>query len=99
MATRKLPRPFNLHWRSGQIVEEATADGEYHTPAIQLLRYDEGEAAGTLSIRFAYFNRTGAFQRSPLIVDEAMIDGLRDAVARAPGLQRLLRRLADCDQR
>lgn len=65
---RKLPRPFELHWGRGQIVEEASYEGEYHVPAIQLLQYTEGEAAGSLSVRFCTYNHRGAFQRSPLIV-------------------------------
>jgi hypothetical protein len=92
--TKAVPRPFALHWGSGQIVEEASVEGEHHTPAIQLLRYDEGEAAGSLSIRFAYFSPRGAFQRAPLIIDAAMVEELRAEVMRSPQLRKLLRRLA-----
>ena len=42
---RKLPRPFEMHWGRGEIVEEASYVGEWHEPAIQLLAYTEGEAA------------------------------------------------------
>ena len=94
--SRTLPRPFRLHWGSGRIIEEASVEGAYHVPAIQLLAYDDGEAAGSRAIRFAYFSPRGVFQRSPLIVDEAMIDELRAAVARSPQLRTLLRRLAGC---
>lgn len=94
MPTRKLPRPFTMHWGSGQIVEEASFEGEYTTPAIQLMRYDEGEAAGTRSIRFCHFSHRGQFQRSPMIVGEADIEALRAAVAQTPELRRLLLRIA-----
>src|SRR5687768_7405987 len=91
---RAVPRPFALHWGSGQVIEEASVEGEHHTPAIQLLRYDDGEAAGSLAVRFAYFSPRGAFQRAPLIVDEATIEALRAEVMRSPQLRKLLRRLA-----
>ena len=34
--TRKLPRPFEMHWGSGQIIEEARFEGAHTAPAIQL---------------------------------------------------------------
>lgn len=94
MPARKIPRPFAMHWGSGQIVEEASFEGEHTQPAIQLMRYDDGEAAGSLSIRFCHFNHRGMFQRSPMILGETEIDALRAAVAETPELQRLLLRIA-----
>ena len=91
---RRLPRPFSMHWGSGLIVEEASYVGEHHVPAIQLMRYDDGPAAGSYSIRFAHFSQRGAFQRSPLMISEAEIEDLRAAVAETPQLQRLLLRIA-----
>ena len=92
-STRSVPRPFNYHWGSGQIVEEAAYSGPHHEPAIQLLQYDEGEAAGTVAVRFCYYSPDGRFQRSPLLIDDGAIDGLRDALARTPRLRALLKRL------
>lgn len=83
---RKVPRPFTLHWGKGQIVEEATYPGEYHEPAIQLLEHDDGH----LEVRFCYFDPRGRFQRSPLIVGEAEVTGLREALKSTPRLRRLL---------
>jgi hypothetical protein len=94
MPSRKIPRPFAMHWGSGQIVEEASFEGEHTQPAIQLMRFDDGEAAGSLSIRFCHFNHRGQFQRSPMILGETEIDALREAVACTPELQRLLLRIA-----
>jgi hypothetical protein len=94
MPARKVPRPFSMHWGSGQIVEEASFEGEYTAPAIQLMRYDDGEAAGTHSIRFCHFSHRGQFQRSPMMLSEHEIDALREAVAKTPELQRLLLRIA-----
>lgn len=93
--SRALPRPFSYHWGSGQIVEEASHSGRHHEPTIQLLEYDEGEAAGDWSIRFCFYNLEGRFQRSPLVVGEDDLDGLRTALARTPRLRALLRRLIE----
>ena len=60
------PRTFDLHWGSGVIAEEVRVEGEYHVPAIQLLEFTEGEAAGTVSLRFCHYDHRGRFQRSPL---------------------------------
>jgi hypothetical protein len=93
MPVRKLPRPFEMHWGRGEIVEEATFVGEYHEPAIQLMQYTEGEAAGGFSIRFCSYNHRGSFQRSPLMLGQAEIDGLRRALVETPRLRDILREL------
>ena len=93
MPVRKLPRPFEMHWGRGEIVEEATFVGEYHEPAIQLMQSTEGEAAGGFSIRFCSYNHRGSFQRSPLMLGQAEIDGLRKALVETPRLRDILREL------
>ena len=90
---RTLPRPFTMHWGSGQITEEAAYAGEWKESRIQLMEYTEGEAAGGWSIRFCYYSHDGRFQRSPLIVGEEDIEGLRAALKRAPKLRGILQRL------
>jgi hypothetical protein len=92
---RAVPRPFNYHWGSGQIVEEAALVAEHHEPAIQLLEYAEGEAAGSVSVRFCYYSRDGRFQRSPLVVGDDEIAGLRRALSETPRLRALLQRLIE----
>ncbi len=92
---RKLPRPFEMHWGSGEIIEEAAATGEWHEPAIQLLEYTEGDAAGTITLRFCSYKLAGRFQRSPLMLDTAELDGLRQALKSTPRLQEILRRLVE----
>jgi hypothetical protein len=87
---RVVPRPFEMHWGKGQIVEEATCDTPYHEPAIQLLEYEDGSR----SIRFCYFDHSGRFQRSPLILSVDTIVGLRRSVAKTPRIRALLRSLA-----
>ena len=90
---RKLPRPFEMHWGSGEIVEEASFEGEYHEPAIQFMVYTEGEAAGSYSLRFCSYNHRGMFQRSPLMIGEAEVAGLRKALRETPRLREILREL------
>jgi hypothetical protein len=87
----KLPRPFSLHWGSGNIVEEAVVEGPYHNPSIQLLEFEDG----SLSLRFCYYSHDGRFQRSPLIVGDDTIAGLRQAVDSNPRLKALLTQLVD----
>ena len=94
-ANRVLPRPFSYHWGSGQIVEEASYTGQHHAPAIQLLQYDEGEASGGWSIRFCFYNPQGRFQRSPLVVGDDDLSGLRAALRKTPKLRKLLKKLVD----
>ena len=88
---RALPRPFSLHWGDGQIVEEVTMRSEYHEPAIQLLEFENGD----LEVRFCYFDLEGRFQRSPLIVGAAEVEGLREGLKHAPRLRQILRDLIE----
>ena len=66
---------------------------EHAVPAIQLMRFETGEAAGTYTLRFCHFNHRGHFQRSPMMISDAEIDRLRDAIAETPEIHRLLQRL------
>ena len=86
-------RRFNFHWGSGVVAEEARFEGEHHNPAIQLLNYDEGEAAGRVAVRFCFFNQRGRFQRSPLMMAEKDLDQMRIALKKTPELRNLLRRM------
>jgi len=93
--TAKVPRPFTMHWGAGMITEEARFVGEHHVPAIQLMEYTDGDAAGSWTIRFCSFNHRGAFQRSPLILGEPEIEGMREALKKTPQLREILRRLVE----
>ena len=86
---RDVPRPFAMPWGRGEIIEEATAVGEHHEPAIQLLRYEDG----SLSIRFSHYDHRGRFQRSPLMISSDTIAGLRRSLATTPRLRGLLAKL------
>ena len=90
---RKLPRPFEMHWGHGDIVEEAAALPEHHEPAIQLLEYTDPEHAGMLTLRFCFYSTTGRFQRSPMMLGEDDIAALRDALASTPRIRALLKKL------
>jgi hypothetical protein len=95
--SRTTSRPFELHWGKGQIVEEAAYAGEHHEPSIQLLEFDDGYVA----IRFCYYDHAGPFdyaqdrrfQRSPLIVNDSEMEGMRAALKRTPRLREMLRKL------
>jgi hypothetical protein len=86
---RDVPRPFTMPWGKGEIIEEATAVGEHHEPAIQLLRYEDG----SLSIRFSHYDHRGRFQRSPLMISSGMVAALRRSLAETPRLRGLLAKL------
>ena len=86
---RDVPRPFTMPWGKGEIIEEATAVGEYHEPAIQLLRYEDG----SLAIRFSHYDHRGRFQRSPLMISSRTITGLSRSLAATPRLRGLLGKL------
>ncbi len=92
---RKVPRPFEMMWGRGEIVEEATYEGEWHVPTVQLMHYTEGEAAGSYSIRFCTYSPRGGFSRSPLMVGEADLDGLKEALKQTPRLREILKRLVE----
>ena len=89
----RVPRPFSMHWGSGEITEEVAHTGEWKESRIQLMEYREGEAAGSWSVRFCYYSHDGRFQRGPLMIDEADIEGLRKALDATPKLQAILKRL------
>lgn len=83
-------KTFSLHWGSGIIEEEVQIVTPYHRPTVQLLKFTEGEAAGSYEIRFCHYDHHGRFQRSPLIIDEDAIPALREELKAAPRLRRLL---------
>jgi len=89
---RDVPREFNFHWGSGQIIEEASYMGKYVEPTIQLLEY--ADHPGAYGIRFCYYSLEGRFQRSPMMIDgEDSLDGLREALKSTPKLRALLKKL------
>src|SRR5271155_3074671 len=83
---RSVPRPFEMPWGKGEVVEEVTGSNEWHEPVIQLLRFEDGSE----SIRFCSYSHRGAFQRSPLIVTLEDLPTLRYALAETPRLAELL---------
>lgn len=89
----KQGRPFNYHWGSGYVAEEARVRGPHHSPTIQLLRYTEGQAAGGVSIRFCHYSHAGRFARSPLLMSIEEIGMMREALLETPELRELLLQL------
>ena len=92
---RKVPRKFSLHFGSGVVAEEATYSGEFHEPTIQLLDFTDGEAAGTITLRFCSYNHRGQFMRDPLLLSETDLEALREAVRQTPRIRALLQRLVE----
>ena len=86
-------KTFNLRWGSGIIAEEAQVFTQYSLPTIQLLEFTEGAARGKTQIRFCHYSPKGAFQRSPLIIDQSHITQLREAIQQCPRLHHLLKQL------
>jgi hypothetical protein len=87
---RSVPRPFEMPWGKGQIIEEATATGEWSEPSIQLLRYEDG----SLAIRFCQYDHRGRFRRSPMMVDAKLVRGLGKSLSKTPRLKKLLSALS-----
>jgi hypothetical protein len=87
---RNVPRPFEMPWGKGEIVEEATSIGEWSEPSIQLLRYEDG----SLAIRFCQYDHRGRFRRSPMMVDAKLVRGLGKSLAKTPRLRKLLKSLS-----
>jgi len=78
-----------MPWGKGDIVEEITAVGQWHEPAIQLLRYEDGSE----SVRFCSYDHGGRFQRSPLMLDAPLLAELGRSLASSPRLRAHLARL------
>ena len=87
---RELPRPFSFHWGSGQVIEEAWYTGTWHEPALQLLEYEDGSRG----IRFCFYDHRGHLQRSPLVVSEEELEGLKQELDKQPALKALLTALS-----
>ena len=70
-------------------------EGEYHVPTLQLMRYTDGHAAGSVSVRFCQYNHRGGFRRSPLMMGEEEVEMMREALRATPELRELLRRMVE----
>ena len=95
MPERRIPRPFNLLWGSGKIIEEAAIEGGLHAPSMQLMRYETGEKKGQLAIRFAAYDPDGDLERRPLIINERELRPLKRELDRTPRLKALLKKLVE----
>ena len=92
---QKKGKSFAFHWGSGVIAEEAQVETPWDVPTLQLMKYTEGEAAGSLNIRFCHYSHEGRFRRSPLMLSEEAIDDMRLALKATPEIRVLLRRLLE----
>ena len=90
---RKLPRPFNYSWGSGEIVEEASAPNAFYEPAVQLLVPRGGAHDGEEHVRFCFYSPKGAFQRHPMVIGPEDLEALAEALRETPRLLELLKQL------
>ena len=88
MSTRKVPRPFDLHWGKGVIAEEVSAATPFHEPTIQLLAFDDESK----SLRFCAYH-VSSFARMPLIISTDHLGALGKAVKKNPQIRSLLKKL------
>ena len=91
-------KTFSYQWGSGYVAEEARIRGEHHAPTLQLLKYTEGPAAGSVSIRFCHYSHHGHFSRSPLMMSPEEMDLMGQALHDTPELRRFLQRLVSDDR-
>ena len=88
---RKVPRPFTMPWGGGQVVEEVGVDTEHDSElVIQLLEYDDMDSP---TLRFCQYWADGRFQRQPMMLPDAHIAAMREALKGAPRIRELLKQL------
>jgi hypothetical protein len=85
---RPIPRPFEMPWGKGQIMEEARAVRDHWEPTIQLMEYEDGSAG----LRFCFYSG-GRFNRSPLILGDSDLDELARELEGTPRIKAMLQRL------
>ena len=87
---RVLPRPFEMHWGGGFIVEEVSAETPHHEPTIQLLEFEDGSQ----TLRFCYYHGS-RFGRGPMMIDAEYLPQFAAAFQEAPRIRALLMRMID----
>ena len=93
MPSKAKTKTFSFHWGSGHVAEEAQVEGKYNVPTFQLMRYTDGPAEGTVTLRFCQYNHRGMFSRSPLMMGVEEIEMMRDALKETPELLALIKQL------
>jgi hypothetical protein len=85
---RTVPRPFEMHWGGGWVVEEASALTEYAEPTVQLLEFEDGSQ----TLRFCYYHGQ-RFGRGPMMLSEEHLDEFAASLAEAPRIRQLLQKM------
>ncbi|MEE8518783.1 MAG: hypothetical protein V3S98_06635 [Dehalococcoidia bacterium] len=85
---RTVPRPFEMHWGSGWVVEEASASTPYAEPTVQLLEFEDGSQ----TLRFCYYHGP-RFGRGPMMISEEHLDEFAASLEEAPRIRELLQRM------
>ena len=70
-------KTFALHWGSGIIEEEVQIETAYHRPTIQLLKFTDGEAAGTYELRCCHYDLRGRFRKEREILLREHLDAMQ----------------------
>lgn len=91
-----IPRPFTFEGiGKGEIVEEAARDYENWAPAIQVLRFTEGEEVGTEVLRFCYYVKSGQLANRALWINDEDVENLREEIKKKPRVRKFLQRLLE----
>lgn len=92
----KIPRHFAFESiGEGDIVEEATVEYENWAPAIQFLRFTEGESACKEVLRFCYYVDSGQLANRALWIDDNDVENLKEDIKKRPQVRRFLQRLLE----
>lgn len=83
-----------MPWGDGKVVDEVGVETEHNEVVIQLLRYDDFPGS---TLRFCQYWLDGKFQRQPMMLAEADLGRMREALRASPEIRDLLRRLVDDD--
>ena len=86
-----IPRPFEFEGiGEGEIIEEAAVDDyDDWAPAIQLLRFTNGEEV----LRFCYYVKSGQIARRGLWINDENTNDLREKIKSSPRVKEFLQRL------
>jgi hypothetical protein len=88
----KIPRPFQFKGiGKGDIIEEAAVEYETWAPAIQLLKFENGDEM----VRLCYYTKSGKLAPRALSIDDDDAENLKKDIKKKPQIKRFLQRLLE----
>jgi hypothetical protein len=88
----EIPRPFNFkNLGKGEIIEEAPVEYKDWAPAIQVLKFENGD----MMVRFCYYTKSGRIAPRALSIDEDDIDSLKAEIKKKPRVKKFLQMLVE----